>query len=114
MTLHSEHPFFTPEQNWKFRAVHDWFSHILGKTDFSPKGEIRAYNVHAKMFSPAALPALFTEIVGQVAAFLDKGSFQVQKVAILPGFSYTRLGEVEGYVIQQKQLVPQSQIYRGY
>lgn len=106
LKLYSEHPFFTEEQNWKFRAVHDWFSHLLGHTPFSPKGEISAYNVHAKMFSRAALPALFTEIVGQVAYLHIKGSFPVQKVAILPGFDYFRLGAVEGYSIQNKALVP--------
>lgn len=106
MTLHSDHPFFTPEQNWKFRAVHDWFSHMLGHTPFSPKGEISAYNVHAKMFSQAALPALFTEIVGQVAFLTVRGHFPTQKVAILPGFNYHRLGEVEGYMVVKKQLVP--------
>lgn len=109
--LFSEHPFFTKEQNWKFRAVHDWFSHILGRTPFSSKGEIAAYNVHAKMFSRAALPALFTEIVGQVAHVHVKGDFPVQKVAILPGFDYLRLGAVEGYQIQNKALVPHTSAF---
>lgn len=106
MTGHSEHPVFTPQQNWKFRAVHDWFTHAIAGKPFSPKGEIAAYNTHARMFSREALPALFTEIVGQVSYLAVKGHFPVQKVALLKGFDYRKLGAVDNYEVQHKQLVP--------
>jgi len=102
----SDHPFFTEEENWKFRAVHDWFSHILAKQPFDQKGEIRAYNTHTKMFPKASLPALFTEVIGQVCYNTTHGGeFPVQKVAILPGFDYENLGRVEGWRIEKKKLV---------
>jgi len=104
MKEHSEHPFFTEEENWKFRAVHDWFSHILAKQPFGQRAEMQAYNTHAKMFPPAALPALFTEIVGQSCYNTTRGGFPVQKVALLPGFDYRNLGVAEGWKIERKRL----------
>jgi len=104
MKEHSQHPFFTEEENWKFRAVHDWFSHILAKQPFGQRAEIQAYNTHAKMFPAAALPALFTEIVGQSCYNTSRGGFPIQKVALLPGFDYRNLGAVEGWKIERKRL----------
>lgn len=101
----SSHPFFSEEENWQFRAVHDWFSHILSHQPFTRKGEIQAYNTHVKMMPAAALPALFTEIIGQVCYQTSKGSFPTQKVAILKGFDYKNIGKVEGYQIEKKKLV---------
>jgi hypothetical protein len=100
----SDHPFFTEEENWRFRAVHDWFSHIISGQPFTQKGELQAYNTHIKMMPPAAWPALFTEIIGQVCYQSTKGSFPTQKVAILKGFDYKNIGKVDGYVIQNKTL----------
>jgi hypothetical protein len=58
-------PYFSKEDNWIFRAVHDYYTHIITKTeDFDLRGELRAYNTHAKLVPPDALPALFTEVVG--------------------------------------------------
>ena len=57
------------------------------------------------MFPPAAWPALFTEIIGQVCYQTSKGSFPTQKVAILKGFDYQNIGKVEGYQIEKKKLV---------
>ncbi len=90
----SDHPVFTEEENWMFRAVHDWFSHILAKQPFTQKGEMRAYNTHAKMFPPDALPALFTEIIGQACYATTYGKFPTQKVVILPGFDYKNPGKI--------------------
>lgn len=101
----STHPFFSEEENWRFRAVHDWFTHIISHLPFSRKGELQAYNSHIKMFPPAAWPALFTEIIGQVCYQTSKGSFPTQKVAILKGFDYQNIGKVEGYQIEKKKLV---------
>ncbi len=112
MTLYSDHPVFTPEENWMFRAVHDYMAHFQGEHFFDPagghratKGEIASYNRHAKTFSREALPALFTEIIGQACYFHVHGQFPVQKVAVLRGFDYEHLGRVEGHDIQDKRLV---------
>lgn len=98
------HPIWTVDQNLKFRAVHDYYSHIVSRQPFGTKGEIRAYNTHIKMAPPAAVPALFTEIVGQACTSVVTGEFPVQKIAFLPGFDYYHLGRVEGHEIVNKEL----------
>jgi hypothetical protein len=104
MTDHSEHPVFSKEENVIFRAVHDYITHILTDTPFGLKGELRAANVHMKLVPAEARPALFTEVVGQVAMFIVHNEFPAQKVAVLKGFDYTNLGKVEGYIVQNKRL----------
>lgn len=94
MKDHSDHPWFSQEENWKFRAVHDWFTHIISGQPFTHKGELAAYNTHIKMFPPKSWPALFTEIVGQVSYVTVYGSFPIQKVALLKGFDYKNIGRV--------------------
>jgi hypothetical protein len=59
------HPFMTPEQNDKFRAVHDWLAHAGEGHSFGPKGEENAYRVHSSTLSPLAQRALATETRGQ-------------------------------------------------
>lgn len=88
----SEHPLWTVEQNIKFRAVHDWYTHYINKADFSLRGEIRAYNTYAKILPRDAVPAAFTEIVGQACSVIANGSFAEQKICILKGFDYYRVG----------------------
>jgi hypothetical protein len=52
--------------NDAFRAVHDLFGHFApGNPFFRHKGEDRAWNVHARMFSPEARGAMTTETRGQ-------------------------------------------------
>ncbi len=55
--------------NLKFRAVHDYFGHYVGKNNFSFAGETAAYVQHSKMFSQLANKALFTETIGQNSWF---------------------------------------------
>ena len=89
----SEHPYFSKEDNWIFRAVHDYYTHIITKTeDFDLRGELRAYNTHSKLVPPDALPALFTEVVGQVCYYIKKDKFPKQKVSVLPGFDFKTIG----------------------
>ena len=88
------HPVFTPEQNLKFRAVHDHVVHIApgkGGPDFSQRGEIRAYNLHRRLAPPETWPALFTEVAGQACYHSSRGVFPEQKVALLP-FDYYNVG----------------------
>ena len=109
-TADAEHDIFDPEMNAKFRAIHDYMSHIqaIGSrgTDFTLRGEIASYNTHLKTIPPAGIPALFTEVVGQVCAYYKLGgTFAEQKICLLDGFDYINVGEVEGYTIVNKELV---------
>lgn len=101
---YSDHPVFSVSDNIIFRTVHDFIVHIQGNYPFGAKGEIGSYNLHAKLAPREALPALFTEVVGQACYAVTFGGFPDQKIAVLPGFDYQRLGKVEGYDIENKQL----------
>ena len=115
----TQHPIFSvkdddddpnePDSNEKFRAIHDVMAHIQHAghqgTGFDMKGEIQAYNSHLHTIPPDAAGALFTEVIGQAAVFLNYGEFPEQKIALLPGFDYFNLGVVDGYNIVDKQLV---------
>jgi len=76
-TLDSKHDIFGQELNWKFRAIHDYMAHIqaIGSrgTEFNLRGEIAAYNVHLKTIPSKAIPALFTEVIGQVCTYYYLG-----------------------------------------
>lgn len=78
------HPFFTNDQNDAFRAVHDIFGHLGSGRGIDRHGEEAAFQKHARMFSPLARQAMATETRGQNAALHATGSFQDQKVALLP------------------------------
>lgn len=104
----SEHPMFNPDQNVDFRTVHDFLAHYApvqkqlnkwagrdGKFlthGFNGRGEINAYLTHAKIAPKAALPVLFTEVLGQYAQAYITGRFGEQKATILDGFDYLRIG----------------------
>ena len=72
---HTDHPFFTHEQQLAFRAVHDWYGHLSADVDFSPEGEYRKYLHMRKHFRPEENRVMFAEVVGQVGAvhYLDDG-----------------------------------------
>lgn len=92
----NEHPVFTPEQNLKFRAVHDYVVHIMNADkgiDFSREGEIKAYNLHRKLAPPDTWPALFTEVAAQACYANSRGEFPDQKVAIMPMFDPENVGD---------------------
>lgn len=94
-TGESKHDVWTPEQNWQFRAVHDYMTHFSGEHSFSLRGEMSAYNRHVKILPPEARPALFTEVVGQVCTYFYLGSkFPPQKIAFLYGFDFVDVGRV--------------------
>jgi hypothetical protein len=101
---YSEHPVFSVEDNIVFRTVHDYIVHILGNKQFGAQGEIASYNLHAKLVPREAIPAIFTEVVGQACTRVVTGSFPVQKIAILKGFDYLNIGKVEDYEIKNKEL----------
>lgn len=87
---------WSEEDNWKFRAVHDYIVHIGGNHDFSLKGEIGAFNTHAKIAPRDAMDALFSEVVGQVCYVDTYDEFpNPQKACILYGFDYDKLGDID-------------------
>jgi len=77
------HPYFSNDENDRFRFVHDLFGHAATGRSFDRHGEQAAYQAHAKMFSPQAQPALATETKGQNSSLLLNGSFAPQKLAVL-------------------------------
>jgi len=88
----NDHPVFDPETNLQFRAVHDYVVHLQQDSDFSELGELRAYNLHRRLAPPDTWPALFTEVAAQACYVNSRGEFPVQKVAVLPGFDFYRVG----------------------
>ena len=72
-------------------------------------------NHAATLAPPDALPALFTEVVGQACYAIDRGSvgengdfipgFGGQKFARLNGFDYRNVGEVKDRQIVNKKLI---------
>ena len=63
--------------NDMFRAVHDVFGHSKHGVGFRSIGEENAYQSHARMFSPEALPALTSETRGQ-NSWLNFGKYGKQ------------------------------------
>jgi len=106
----SDHPIWSVDHNLKFRAVHDYITHIGTGAPFGLRGELRAYNTHARLVPQKAKPAIFTEVVGQVcSAIVNGGRFPIQKVAILEGFDYDTVGKVDGYEIDDKKQLVKAQ-----
>lgn len=109
-TIDAEHDIFDEETNAKFRAIHDYMAHIqaIGSrgTEFTLQGELAAYNAHLKTIPQKAIPALFTEVVGQVCAnHIQGGEFAEQKICLLDGFDFINIGIVDGYDVINKELV---------
>ena len=105
----NEHPLWTPEQNLHFRAVHDYIVHILpGEKGpgFSRRGEIRAYNLHRRLAPRDAIPALFTEVVGQACYANARGEFPTQKIAVFRDVDFINVGEIEGAPVKDEPLFP--------
>jgi len=111
----TSHPIWSAENNLKFRAIHDWMGHIqpAGKPSFGIQGEIASYNAHLHTIPREARPAMFTEVIGQAASFINTGQFPEQKIAILPGFDFDNVGAVDGYDIVGKELEKQGEEQNG-
>jgi hypothetical protein len=85
-----------------FRAVHDVFGHSKHGVGFRAAGEENAFQAHAKMFSPEALPALASETRGQnswvnFGPYAQKNlnanplltEYAEQKTGLLPSWAWT-------------------------
>jgi len=77
------HPVWTSEENLRFRAVHDWYGHVLTGYDFTLSGELGAYNATAELHTPSAVHALFTEVYVQALYYVVFGHFAKQKVTLI-------------------------------
>lgn len=84
-----------------FRAVHDVFGHAKHGVGFRAGGEENAFQAHARMYSPEALPAVTSETRGQnswvnygpFGEFNRKASpaeteYAEQKTGIMPAWTY--------------------------
>jgi len=102
----SPHPVMSDEQNVMFRTIHDYYTHIgknIGPSkrgerfkthSFKFRGELNSYLTHTKLAPQKAIPALFTEVVGQLSYYVATGNFVQNKAAILDGFDYINLGRM--------------------
>jgi hypothetical protein len=89
------HPFFTDDENDKFRAVHDAFGHLATGRGVDYHGEEAAFQAHAQMYTPLARQAMASETRGQNAALHASGQFPTQKVALMqPRFTDPRLARL--------------------
>lgn len=114
----SEHPFYDPETNVKFRAVHDIFSHYLPHRrsfdadgnlkfkgyDFSYPGEIDAYHAHKRYSKRECWPAYFSEIIGQVSYQAVTGKFGTQKMVWFgDDVDISKVGVLTGAALDRQQ-----------
>lgn len=103
-------------ENLYFRAVHDYYGHLLARghekdpskiTKFNLEGELRAYNNHIRMLKGSDLVRpVFTEVLGQACHFMYYGFFPDQKVIFMDDmFDHENIGRVKGYQIINGNLV---------
>ena len=119
----SDHPFYSPEINVKFRAVHDIFSHYMPHKrsidkegnvkfkgyDFSYPGELDAYYAHKKYSKRACHPAYFSEVVGQVSYQAVTGKFGKQKMVWFGDIAdMNKIGQLKGEALQRQRVVAQA------
>jgi hypothetical protein len=79
------HPFLTPEENAKARAVHDWV-HLQHGYDFSARGELGVW-LKQSQECPPLKEIYFSEIVGQACCFLEWGVFpNPQRLVKMPDY----------------------------
>lgn len=113
------HPGMTAEENNILRAVHDFLGHHLpnekefaqyllknnvgqndeaykkfrfSKNNFTVRGEMNTYITHGKLLSAELRPVLFTEIVAQICTYFATGDYTVNKVGIMDGVDFKRVG----------------------
>lgn len=85
-TEHSEHPYWSVEDNCVFRVVHDIIPHVLLHREFTLVGEVLSYHDHLR-FAPASCEqALFTELFVYAAIRYTWGRYpEKQKACAFPG-----------------------------
>ena len=64
------------QMNEMFRAVHDILGHCPNRSPYETfEGELEAYQEHKKWYSPEAIPALYSETIGQLCVYYSTGDF---------------------------------------
>jgi GNAT superfamily N-acetyltransferase len=91
------HPFFSDEDNDKFRAVHDFYGHAGTGRGFDRHGEEAAFVKHGQMFTPAARNALASETRGQNSSLILNGGFGPQKIATMDPRMMTAVVDLQEY-----------------
>lgn len=120
-----DHPEMDERENTIFRTVHDYFAHTgpnrrnVGSTfrthNFTYRGELNAYLTHTKLAPKVAIPALFTEVVGQASYFLIMNDFPVQKATVLRGLDYINIGRMAPQLqARYRQIMQQLQSDQEY
>lgn len=87
-----------------FRAVHDAFGHAKHGVGFRARGEENAYQAHARMYSPEALPAAASELRGQNST-VNFGKFGEANQKASPADTV--------YADQKTVILPDWAIYEG-
>lgn len=113
------HPGMRAVDNDLFRALHDAVAHVGGNmkqflrfladkkagkreryiplsSNFTVRGEMNAYGIHARLAPPKARGALFTEVVGQICTYFVTGNYTINKVAIMDDVDFDRVGVLYG------------------
>lgn len=57
------------------------------------RGEFNSCSAHIRLAPKDAAPCLFTEVAGQIAYFMCTAQYATQKVAVLPGFDFYKIGQ---------------------
>ena len=114
------HPGMSARDNDIFRAVHDFLGHHLpnvkdftqflsknknmtkddeaykqfrfARNNFTVRGEMNTYISHGKLLPEELRPVLFTEIVGQICTYFVTGNYTVNKVGVMKGIDFKRIG----------------------
>lgn len=63
------HPLWSREDNYIFRAVHDYYGHYLNDQPFTFLGELRVFLAHIKDMTHKAQVALMTELIGELCYY---------------------------------------------
>lgn len=93
-------------QNDIFRANHDIYGHAQ-VNDFGTNGELTAWRIHSKMYTPEAQNALANETVGQTAAIEhNPGAFPPQRVVALSPSLLDQVRQTEGAEPGQDMPIP--------
>lgn len=90
----SETPLWSPETNWKARAVHDW-DHIVHSLDFSMEGEAAAFRKSAQR-TPGLERLYLSEIMLQAAVQNYTGNFAAQKLVLVSPEMLRKAGQMRG------------------
>lgn len=81
--LHNNSDIYTPLQNLKFRAIHDYV-HLTKNYPCDYDGELKTYLYQSQGLSDAAKKVLYSEIVLQASYYLYFGVFaEKQKIVIV-------------------------------